>query len=728
MWMRGLICTLYLFWFAVFQFRTTLADAHPPLTISMILRDFKSYNEYMGHPDFNNAQGSEKGITHQYLSQDKKPVYNVSKISTSTTHGVTWFDKWFRDSEYCIEIRDHIVLNWDSMKRKYVYYNDSFFPLDNRGWGNEGRDSKGKIRNFGFTAEFNTFFTYQGDETFTFSGDDDVWVYINNYRIIDLGGVHFAETQSVSLSKFEAAASLKKGSRYDFNFFFAERHEQYSVFRIETSVDLQDCPKADACGVCNGNATVNKCVGIDCGNGTCDCNTGFCKCANGWSQVEKNGPCTSFCGNGIIEPGEECDLGTSINNNKDKMCCDKFCHFVDAGVPCEQTTNLCKSSTCDGAGHCSSAVLYNSTCVPKNPSKCILEMCNQNGTCGITLPKGSVCDVATKPCTQKVCDVNGACSEVQMADGTTCEGSYEVGSCVGWSCSKGQCEPTPKKQGLTCPSNDLCTTGSCDAVGNCIISQNITRCQSTNPCSQPIGRCDSRTGACIFENLMDGAPCSIPNRKDCASFSCQKGTCEPTSLCPGTSCGRNPVCNLTTGNCDFPPGACCGNGRIDSGEYCDDAGAGCCKFCNVWSEEGTPCNDLNPCSNSRCNYKGECIVNPLPVGSPCGESGNPCTRMECQGGGVCKEVPQPGIQCGPSDECTSSICSSGFCTKVAKADNTPCDVNNTADPCSSHVCKKGICNKLHAADGKACGSDACGSLECSVGVCVAGPTYKQCSM
>jgi fibro-slime domain-containing protein len=59
----------------------------------------------------------------------------------------------------------------------------------------------GKLHNFFFTTEIHTSFQYQGGETFSFTGDDDVWVFI------DIGGVHPAENASVRLDSL----SLTKG-------------------------------------------------------------------------------------------------------------------------------------------------------------------------------------------------------------------------------------------------------------------------------------------------------------------------------------------------------------------------------------------------------------------------------------------------------------------------------------------------------------------------------------
>jgi fibro-slime domain-containing protein len=217
------------------------------LELTGTLRDFKD-----AHPDMEYAQksfGLRQGIVKANLGEDKKPVFNTSYKNGNYGYAMikskTTFDQWFRNVDgvnksvpYTIVLQD---TDSDGIFRyqRSKHNGKSFFPLDGQLYGNQGRS-----HNYHFTYEIHTKFTYSDPAerdytmTFQFSGDDDVWVYVNNKLVVDLGGVHSEEFGSVNLDSLASQLGLEPGKSYDFNFFFAERHTTESNFTLETTIQF----------------------------------------------------------------------------------------------------------------------------------------------------------------------------------------------------------------------------------------------------------------------------------------------------------------------------------------------------------------------------------------------------------------------------------------------------------------------------------------------------------
>lgn len=219
--MRKFGLTLLLFALAV--------SAHAgTLTLTGTLRDFKPWGGGTGHIDFENACcGMDFNIVTNTLGPDGKPIYNG--VDSWSTHGQTAFDQWYRDVAGVNQSLQYaITLDNGGSGNVYTYSTNAFFPLDGQGWMDYLSG-----HNFGFTYEIASVFTYQAGQNFTFCGDDDVFVYINNALVINLGGVHGSTCESVNLDTL----GLLAGNNYNLNFFFAERHTVGSNFYMQTSIE-----------------------------------------------------------------------------------------------------------------------------------------------------------------------------------------------------------------------------------------------------------------------------------------------------------------------------------------------------------------------------------------------------------------------------------------------------------------------------------------------------------
>ena len=92
------------------------------------------------------------------------------------------------------------------------------------------------MHNYHFTYEIHAEFTYEGGEVFTFTGDDDLFTFINGKLAIDLGGVHGPQTATIDLDQEADNLGIIVGGTYALDFFFAERHTSMSNFRIDTTI------------------------------------------------------------------------------------------------------------------------------------------------------------------------------------------------------------------------------------------------------------------------------------------------------------------------------------------------------------------------------------------------------------------------------------------------------------------------------------------------------------
>ncbi len=191
------------------------------------------FSSYIG----NWFRSSEDG---EQLVTDKRPTYNPQTGAFVSEQTVT-------ENPYVnIKIKDslpflHIGNGTTTPLGTYEYQNKSFFPLDDKGFGKEptwnaSNSLQVKDHNYSFSMMLVDTFTYRKNLRFRFSGDDDVWVFINNRCVMDLGGIHSAVTDSFELDPMAPSLGLQMGQSYELKFFFCERQATRSEIWITSNI------------------------------------------------------------------------------------------------------------------------------------------------------------------------------------------------------------------------------------------------------------------------------------------------------------------------------------------------------------------------------------------------------------------------------------------------------------------------------------------------------------
>jgi fibro-slime domain-containing protein len=580
----------------------------PTLVIPILYRDMTYWNTGMaggpplpvpgpvaGHPDFNCPPGFcgpdtvSPGEVQPQLGADGKPVFAFMGNPRTITDA-TSFCWWYHDTgcgagganPYAKLVYLDLGGNPTTLtlaqgvSGTYTYNNQQFFPLDALGWNAganpqldtdcESQFTGGAVsapRNFSFTSELHYVFTYRASvaasatpAVFNFTGDDDVWGFINNRLVIDLGGVHSPASASYTLNTTNAGSlGLVDGGWYSIDLFQSEAHVCRSTYALTLSnFDhiVTKCTRVCGDGIVEGPEQCDPGPsGGDAGISDAGAGDGAAADASAAGVYGGCNPdCTlgPYCGDGIVQkPPEQCDDGLNL-------------------VTYGGTTKQCGPG-CKWAPYCGDGIVSNG------------EQCD-NGVGNVPLANGpygsGICTAA--------CTIAPHCGDgiVQSANGEQCDDGPSNGS------SGSNCDANCKVK---------CGNGALDPGEQC---DNGTK--NVDPATMPYGP-GMCTTACRFapycgDGILQNPPeqCDYGTAGNAGSYGGCNLDCTLGPYC-GDGVVQNPPEQCDNGMNNVVPAAAYGSGMCTTAcvaaPYCGDG--------IVEAQFGEQCDGTADC-NSMCRF------------------------------------------------------------------------------------------------------------------------------
>jgi fibro-slime domain-containing protein len=560
-----------------------------------------------GHPDFEHFTSNQvvPNLVSATLGADNEPVFNslgTPVVLTSAADFCWWYHQTGCSGAGSTNPFDKLVyldapgnptsltLAQQGATSVYTFSTFTFFPIDGLGW-NAGASPQTGIdcnnqggHNFSFTSELHYLFTYSAataagamPAVFNFTGDDDVWAFINGQLVVDLGGLHQMRNGSVTLNTAEAATlGLTDGGWYSIDLFQAERHTCASNYTLGLSGFVH---------------TITQCQSV-CGDGIVEGNE---QCDEGAANGTGYGHCTAMCtlgprcGDAILQkPPEQCDDGTNLTTygGTSKVCgpgC-KYAPYCGDGVV--SNGEQCDEGVANGTGygHCTAGCKLGPRCgdglLQSPPEQCddglnngaSGDKCNANCTlkCGdgvVEAPEqcdnGAAKNVGGYGQCNPDCTLGPRCGDgikngnEQCDDGKN-DGTY--GTCnpdctLAGYCGDGKVQNPP----------ELCDLGAANSATAYGKNMCTNRCTPAPYCGDK--QVDGQFGETCDDGVNSGKPGSCT--PDCKGFvplvSCGNGIIEAPEQCDD---GANNGTAMST--CDIHCRFKCGNGVRDPGEQCDN--------------------------------------------------------------------------------------------------------------------------------------------------------------